>query len=84
MNERTYGNTDSRLYGMFYPCGDPPEAGHAIAIVSDIFWIRMPLPFALSHINLWAIGDNDGWAIIDTGLQTEKTAAVWSKLLQAP
>jgi glyoxylase-like metal-dependent hydrolase (beta-lactamase superfamily II) len=72
---------------MVYPCGDPPEAGNAIAIASEIFWIRMPLRFALSHINLWAlwaIKDNDSWAIIDTGLQTEETAAAWSRLLAGP
>ena len=44
----------------------------------------MPLPFALSHINLWAIKDNDGWALVDTGSQTEETAAAWSSLFAGP
>jgi glyoxylase-like metal-dependent hydrolase (beta-lactamase superfamily II) len=45
------------------------------------------MPFALDHINLWAIRDgapNDsesGWAIVDTGLQTLETATAWRDLL---
>ena len=37
----------------------------------------MPLPFALNHINLWALDDGDGWALVDTGVRNEETAAVW-------
>jgi glyoxylase-like metal-dependent hydrolase (beta-lactamase superfamily II) len=84
MNERTNEQSDSRSGGLTYPCGDPPEAGVAVEIATDVLWIRMPLPFALSHINLWAIKDNDGWALVDTGLQTEETAAAWSSLFRGP
>jgi len=40
----------------------------------------MPLPYALNHINLWALDDGEGWAIVDTGVSTEATAAVWREL----
>lgn len=80
LNDRTNKQSGSRSGGLTYPCGDPPESGAAIEIAPDVFWIRMPLPFALSHINLWAIKDNQGWALIDTGLQTEETATAWRSL----
>lgn len=35
----------------------------------------------LTHINIWAIVVEDGWAIVDTGLYTDATVAVWEKLL---
>ena len=44
----------------------------------------MPMPYALSHINLWAIEDGNGWAIVDTGLQTSETTAAWRKLFSGP
>ena len=41
----------------------------------------MPMPFStLTHINLWALQDGDGWAIVDTGLQSEETFAAWGRL----
>ena len=40
----------------------------------------MPLPYALDHINLWAIEDGTGWALVDTGVRTEDNAAVWREL----
>ncbi|MFO1197635.1 MAG: MBL fold metallo-hydrolase [Burkholderiaceae bacterium] len=64
-----------------YPCGDAPETGHAKEIAPGVLWIRMPLPFTLTHINVWAVRDGDGWAIFDTGVQTPATAAAWRTLL---
>jgi len=43
----------------------------------------MPLPFALVHINLWAVRDGSGWAVFDSGVQTSDTAAAWRRLFGA-
>lgn len=40
----------------------------------------MPLPFTLNHINLWAIEDTDGWALVDTGIRSEETAEAWQAI----
>src|SRR5256885_12628381 len=40
----------------------------------------MPLPYALDHINLWAIDDGQGWAIVDTGARTDEGVATWRAL----
>jgi glyoxylase-like metal-dependent hydrolase (beta-lactamase superfamily II) len=63
-----------------YPCGEPPAPGAAREIAPGVLWLRMPLPFALDHINLWALRDGDGWAAIDSGVQSGDTAAAWRKL----
>ena len=34
--------------------------------------VKVPLPYALDHINLWAIDDGLGWAVVDTGARTEE------------
>jgi len=65
---------------LTYPCGEPPLPGQTVEIAPGVLWIRMPMPFRLSHINLWAIRDGDGWAIVDTGLQTDETLAAWQAL----
>lgn len=44
----------------------------------------MPMPFALSHINLWAIEDGNGWTVVDTGLQSNDTTAAWRALFSGP
>ena len=69
---------------LVYPCGEPPAAGHTREIAPGVLWMRMPMPFTLNHINLWAIRDEDGWAIVDTGLQTMETATAWRRLLADP
>ena len=73
--------------GLVYPCGAPPAPGEVSEVAPGVLWLRMPLPFALNHINLWAIADEDergpGWAIVDTGTKTPETLAAW-RALTAP
>src|SRR6218665_184444 len=63
-----------------YPFGAPPERGRVLEVAPGIHWLRLPLPFALNHINLWAIADDDGWALVDTGLRSDDTMRVWREL----
>jgi glyoxylase-like metal-dependent hydrolase (beta-lactamase superfamily II) len=55
---------------------------YPLQVAPGIFWIRMPLPFKLDHINLWLLKDDDetgpGWTIVDTGYSSEETRALWT------
>jgi glyoxylase-like metal-dependent hydrolase (beta-lactamase superfamily II) len=73
--------SSSEAQGLHYPCGDPPAPGAAREILPGLVWVRMPLPFTLNHINLWAIDDGAGWAVVDTGTQTPQVLAAWRALL---
>ncbi len=57
-----------------------PAPGEAIAVAPGVWWVRMPLPFALDHINLWLLEDGDGWTLVDTGYGVEATWALWEQL----
>jgi glyoxylase-like metal-dependent hydrolase (beta-lactamase superfamily II) len=50
-------------------------------VAEGVWWIRMPLPFALDHINLWILDDGDGWTLVDTGYGVEATWALWERHL---
>ncbi len=63
-----------------YPFAGPPARGQSIEVVPGVHWLRMPLPWALNHINLWAIDDGTGWALVDTGARTDETVTVWREL----
>ncbi|MEP7282481.1 MAG: MBL fold metallo-hydrolase [Rubrivivax sp.] len=63
-----------------YPFEGVPARGRTIAVAPGVLWLRMPLPYALDHINLWALDDGDGWALVDTGARTDQTTEVWREL----
>jgi glyoxylase-like metal-dependent hydrolase (beta-lactamase superfamily II) len=65
---------------LVYPFAAPPEAGTVLQVAPGVLWMRMPLPMMLNHINLWAIEDGDGWAVVDTGMRTDETLDAWRKL----
>ena len=62
-----------------YPIPSPPAPGAACDIVSGIRWLRMPLPFALDHINLWLLEDGDDVTLVDTGYANAITRELWER-----
>jgi len=71
---------DGSLRPLEFPLVAPPRPGEALAIASGVWWLRMPLPFALDHINLWLLEDGPGWAIVDTGYATAETKSLWRRI----
>ena len=69
---------------LVYPFEAPPAAGTPMEVAPGVHWLRMPLPYALNHINLWTIADGDGFALVDTGTRTEDVAATWHTLFAGP
>lgn len=70
--------------GLVYPCGAPPEPGSAAEVAPGVLWLRLPLPMALDHINVWALRDGEGWTVVDTGLRTPDSMAAWEAALAGP
>jgi glyoxylase-like metal-dependent hydrolase (beta-lactamase superfamily II) len=62
-----------------YPVRTPPAPGECVEIAPRILWLRMPLPFALDHINLWLIADDDGCTLVDCGFGDAATRALWER-----
>lgn len=52
-------------------------------IIDDIYQVRIPLPFALNHVNCYLLRDGDGWAMIDTGINTPEGQETWKAAFDA-
>ena len=70
--------------GLTYPFAAPPGTGFAVRVAPDILWMRLAMPIALNHINVYAVEDGEGWAVIDTGLNLPATREEWDRLLEGP
>lgn len=66
---------------LSFPHAAAPASGAVTTVAPGIKWLRMPLPFALDHINLWLLEDRDGWVIVDSGLDTDDTKRHWDDVL---
>jgi glyoxylase-like metal-dependent hydrolase (beta-lactamase superfamily II) len=64
---------------LSYPLEAEPGIGDgsAIEIAPGVLWLRMPLSAQLPWINVWAIAEEGGWSIVDTGLHSAKTIDGW-------
>ena len=66
--------------GLEYPYNDAPAPATVNEVAPGIHWLRMPLPFALDHINLWLLADGDGWTIVDCGFGGDATRELWRQI----
>jgi glyoxylase-like metal-dependent hydrolase (beta-lactamase superfamily II) len=69
---------------LTYPFEHGPKTGEAIDVAAGLKWLRMPLGGALAFINVWAVEDGDGWAIVDTGMGGSATRDAWRAAFQGP
>ena len=70
--------------GLTYPFGPPPGVGEAVEVADGVLWMRLAMPIALNHINVYAVRDGEGWALVDTGLDLSGTRDEWEQLLAGP
>jgi glyoxylase-like metal-dependent hydrolase (beta-lactamase superfamily II) len=71
-----------------YPWADVPPPGTITTLRPGVHWLRMGLPFALDHINLWLFDDEidvdgrivHGWTVVDCGITNDETKAAWERL----
>jgi len=67
-----------------HPFDATPAEGEAIKVADGILWMRLPLPMKLDHVNVYALREDDGWTIIDTGFDSKRSRAIWQKLMDGP
>jgi glyoxylase-like metal-dependent hydrolase (beta-lactamase superfamily II) len=81
---------------LHYPLGDAmPAPGETLEVVAGentgltpaVRWIRMGLPFALDHINLWLLRDEidgrAGWTVVDCCITRDESKAQWQRIFDS-
>ncbi len=69
--------------GLSYPIAEPPAPGTVTKVAHGVYWLRMPLPFVLNHINLWLLEGaehDEGWTIVDCGFSTDEARGYWEQI----
>ncbi len=57
-----------------------PEQGVPFELRDWLYWTRLPLPFALNHVNIWALKGSKGWCFIDFGINRPVVQEMWTTL----
>ena len=73
---------DEHYRGLHYPWGrkQAPEPTRPVAVSEGVWWVRLPLPMSLDHINIWLLEDDGGWTVVDTGLASSASREIWTSL----
>lgn len=84
MTAATKDQLEARLH---YPLGNAlPDPGRTLVAAPGVKWIRMSLPFALDHINLWLLRDRldgrEGWTVVDCCIARDEAKAQWEQIFE--
>ncbi|WP_137388218.1 MBL fold metallo-hydrolase [Rhodoligotrophos defluvii] len=58
-----------------------PADGDVVSVMPGLWWLRVPIPFKLDHVNVWLLEDGDGWTAIDTGISSPRSKAIWRDVM---
>lgn len=59
--------------GMNFPCQSNESFGVPVEVAEGVWWIRLPVDLPLESVNVYALKDDDGLTLIDTGSNDEET-----------
>lgn len=60
------------------------EVGRPLPLADGVLLLRLPLAFALDHINVYLLDEGDGWTLVDCGLDTPASRRTWNEALASP
>ncbi len=71
---------------LSYPLGTSlPAWGGSLELAPGVRWLRMALPFALDHINLWLLRDEldgrAGWTVVDCCVDRPEAREQWEAVI---
>jgi glyoxylase-like metal-dependent hydrolase (beta-lactamase superfamily II) len=69
--------------GPTYPFGEI-ATGEPVPIAPGVTLIRLALPGPLRHVNCYLLDDDDGVALVDTGMNTPETRDAWKAIFRGP
>lgn len=75
---------ESCLATLTFPHHPPQSKVELVDITPEIKWLRMPMPYALDHVNVYLLRVERGWVIIDSGLDSSETRSIWEEVFSGP
>ena len=69
---------------LTYPFALPGSVAEPVDVAPGIKWLRLPMPYALDHVNVYLLRVEGGWLIVDTGLDSPGSRAIWEEVFSGP
>ena len=69
---------------LTFPFSLPPAEAELTEVAPGLKWLRLPMPYALDHVNVYLLRVAKGWLIVDTGLDSPGTRAIWEEVFSGP
>jgi glyoxylase-like metal-dependent hydrolase (beta-lactamase superfamily II) len=65
---------------LSFPYPAPQSEAELVDIAPGLKWLRLAMPFALDHVNVYLLRAEQGWLVVDTGLDSSRSREVWEQV----
>jgi glyoxylase-like metal-dependent hydrolase (beta-lactamase superfamily II) len=72
------------LPGLSFPYPAPQSEAQLVDIAPGLKWLRLAMPFALDHVNVYLLRAEQGWLVVDTGLDSTRSRDAWEQVFAGP
>ncbi len=74
--------SSNNQYELSFAFSKAPEAGQLQEILPGVDWVRLPLPFALDHVNCWLLNSATESCLVDTGVNMPDSLNCWDSVFK--
>ena len=82
--DRLKDEQSATLTELTFPFTLPQSEAELVDVAPGIKWLRLPMPYALDHVNVYLVRAEKGWLIVDTGLDSPRSRAIWEEVFSGP
>lgn len=79
-NERKRSEINALSFPVTSPRASEEAMGETATVAEGVLQARIPMPMELDHINVYLLRDDDGWWLIDTGLNLDASKRCWEAI----
>jgi len=65
---------------LAFPFPLPDSPSQPVEVAAGVKWLRLPMPFTLDHVNVYLLRCEQGWLVVDTGLNCHRTVQIWEEV----
>ncbi len=80
LTDELTATTAPDMTALTFPFTLPQSPAEPVDVAPGVKWLRLPMPFALDHINVYLLRVERGWLILDTGLDSSRSRAIWEEV----
>jgi len=78
------GDATATRQPVTFAFASEPDFGTPEQVAEGVWWIRLPTPLAIDHVNVYLLEGSSGWTLVDAGVNDAPSRDALTAVLERP